>query len=73
MRIDYQRGWWERTAAGSRPTFDKEGPMDAEDLNWAIEVMMWGTKRSSRSEDQRGRRKVAVMGRKVRSERYFDA
>jgi len=59
----------ERTAEGS--LFHKEGPMDAKDLDWAIEVMMWGTKRSSWSEDQRGRWAVAEKRRRMTSQRYF--
>jgi len=47
--------------------------IDAKDPNWAIEVRTRGTKRSSRSEDRRGRRKVADMGQRMRSERYFAA
>jgi len=55
----------ELTAIGS--PFHKEGPMDAEDLNWAIEVLTRGTKRSSRSEDLRGTREMSEMGRRKHS------
>ena len=57
--------------AGEKSLFHKEGPMDAKDLNWAIEVLTHGTKRSSRSQDRRRWREVAEMGRRMRSKRYF--
>jgi len=34
--------------------FHKEGPMDAKDLDWAIEVLTQGTERSSRSIEEDG-------------------
>ena len=60
-----------RTAVGS--LFHKEGPMHAKDLDWTIEVLTLGTKRSSRSEDWRGWREMAERegeewGQKVTSE-----
>ena len=41
------------------------GPMQAKDLDWAIMVQTRGTKRSSRSEDMRGRSDVAERGMRI--------
>ena len=46
----------ERREGGS--PFHREGPMQAKDLDLAIVVLTRGTKRSSRSEDLRGRNDV---------------
>ena len=46
MRTDYQRWWWIRLL-GEVFSTKREGPIDTKDLDWAIEVRMWGTKRSS--------------------------
>jgi len=40
----------------------KERPKDAKNLDWTIEVLVQGTKRSSQSEYRRGQRKVAESG-----------
>jgi len=53
----------ERTAAES--LFPKEGPIDAKNLDWAIEVLTRETKRPSRSEYRRGRMELAEKGRRM--------
>jgi len=61
----------ERREGGSR--FHREGPMHTKDLDWAIVVLTRGTKRSSRSEDLRGRFDMAERGRRIWWQRYFGA
>ena len=51
--------------AGEVHSTEREGPVNAKDLNGVIEVLTRGTKRSSQSEDRRGWRKVALPSIKL--------
>ena len=53
--------------------FQREGPIEAKDRQWAIAVLVRGTKRSSLLEEWSGRWEEAEWGRSSTSIKYFGA
>ena len=53
--------------------FQREGPIEARDRDWAMAVLVWGTRRSSLLEERSGRCEVTDRGRCITSARYFGA
>ena len=53
--------------------FQREGPIEVKDRDWAIAVLVWGTRSSSLFDERSGRWEEAERGRSNTSAKYFGA
>ena len=77
-KIGFEKGKWrwktawtkeERTEGES--AFQRLGPIEGKDQDWAKAVLLRGTKSSSLSKERSGRLEEAQWGRNITSTRYF--